>query len=171
MASSLRSVYPATAAIIPGDCVQRYVSGFQITSLGTSRSKCGATAASHSVAAMDDRSRPNKDFITGGRARLMSFICALALVCAAGMFFQLKAAHAQCAAQDVTGNRHLLDDSSFSETSEIIQSAADIPVWKTIKVGTITSKWDLLRQLDAAHCGVGDGGRNPGAARLRRQLY
>jgi hypothetical protein len=84
------------------------------------------------------------------------FICLLPLVCALGSFLQIKDASAQCAAQDVMGNRRLLDDPSLFQTSDVIQSAAGTPVWKTVKVGTSASKWDLFRDLDAANCDVGD---------------
>ena len=85
-----------------------------------------------------------------------SSICFLALLCALGLFLQIKCASAQCAAQDVAGNRRLLDDPSYFQTPDVIQSAAGTPVWKTLKVGTSASKWDLLRDLDAANCSVGD---------------
>ncbi len=85
-----------------------------------------------------------------------SFICLLALLCALDLFLQIKDASAQCAAQDVVGNRRLLDDPSLFQTSDVIQSAAGTPVWKTVKVGTSASKWDLFRDLDAANCDVGD---------------
>ena len=83
-------------------------------------------------------------------------ICFCALLCALGLFLQIKCASAQCAAQDVAGNRRLLDDPSYFQTLDVIQSAAGTPVWKTLKVGTSASKWDLLRDLDAANCSVGD---------------
>jgi hypothetical protein len=56
----------------------------------------------------------------------------------------------------VAGNPRLLADSSSLQTSAIIQPATGIPVWKTIKVGTVAGKWDLHRALDAANCGIGD---------------
>ena len=85
-----------------------------------------------------------------------SFICLVALLCALALLLQIKDASAQCAAQDVMGNRRLLDDPSLFQTSDVIQSAAGTPVWKTVKVGTSASKWDLFRDLDAANCDVGD---------------
>jgi len=85
-----------------------------------------------------------------------SFICLLALLCALDFFLQTKDASAQCAAQDVMANRRLLDDPALSQTPEAIQSAAGIPVWKTIRIGTAANKWDLHRALDAANCGIGD---------------
>jgi hypothetical protein len=85
-----------------------------------------------------------------------SFICLVALLCALALLLQINDASAQCAAQDVVGNRRPLGDSSLSQTSDVIQSAAGTPVWKTVKVGTSASKWDLLRNLDTANCGVGD---------------
>jgi hypothetical protein len=73
-----------------------------------------------------------------------------------GLFFQVDMVRAQCAAQAVAGNRRLLDDPTLLQTPEAVQSAAGIPVWKTVKVGTVQSKWDLYRALDAAHCELGD---------------
>jgi hypothetical protein len=97
-----------------------------------------------------------ESLVAGGRMRLISFIGPLALLCALSPFFEIKRAGAQCAAQDVAGNRHLQDNVAFSQSFAAVQSAATTPVWKTIKVGTVTSKWDLLRSLGAANCGVGD---------------
>lgn len=86
----------------------------------------------------------------------MRFFRVLALICALSVSLEMKDARAQCRAKDVISNRHLIDDPVFFKTPEVIQSAAGIPVWKTIKIGTSTSMWGLLRQLDAAQCGVGD---------------
>ncbi len=88
--------------------------------------------------------------------RSIGLICLLAPVCAMGLVFHIDKAHAQCAARDVAGNRRLLDDPALLQTPEAVQSAAGIPVWKTIKVGTVQTKWDLYRALDAAHCELGD---------------
>jgi hypothetical protein len=97
--------------------------------------------------------------------RSIGFICLLAPICAATLFFQLKDAHAQCAARDVVGNPRLLDDPALSQTPEAIQSAAGIPVWKTIRIGTAANKWDLHRALDAANCGIGDSAEDMFAQR------
>jgi hypothetical protein len=80
----------------------------------------------------------------------------LALLCAWELFFNIDDASAQCAAQDVAGNRHLLAGASLSQTSDVVQSAAGTPVWKTIHLGTRASKWDLRRALEAENCSVGD---------------
>jgi hypothetical protein len=95
------------------------------------------------------------DYGRGGRMRSIDFSLMLTLLCAVNAGAASRQASAQCAAQDVAGNRHLAADSSFLQTPEVIQSAAGIPIWKTIKLGT-TNKWDLLAALDAANCGVGD---------------
>ena len=97
--------------------------------------------------------------------RSIGLICLLAPICAATLFFQLKDAHAQCAARDVVGSRRLLDDPALSQTPEAIQSAAGIPVWKTIRIGTAANKWDLHRALDAANCGIGDSAEDMFAQR------
>jgi hypothetical protein len=88
--------------------------------------------------------------------RLIKFTHLLALFCALSTSAAIKDAGAQCAARDVAGNPRLLADSSSLHTSATIQSATGIPVWKTIKVGTVAGKWDLHRALDAANCGIGD---------------
>jgi hypothetical protein len=80
----------------------------------------------------------------------------MALLGALSPLAQIKHAGAQCAAQAVMGNRRLLDDPAVSQTPDAIQSAASIPVWKTIRVGTVADKWDLHHALDAANCGIGD---------------
>jgi hypothetical protein len=96
------------------------------------------------------------DQTAGGRMRSIGLICLLAPICAMGLLFQVDKAHAQCAAQDVAKNRRLLDDPALFQTPEAIQAAAGTPVWKTIKAGTVQTKWDLYRALDAAHCELGD---------------
>jgi hypothetical protein len=80
----------------------------------------------------------------------------LAPTFAMSLLFQVGTAHAQCAANDVAGNRRLLDDPALLQTPQAVQSAAGIPVWKTIQVGTVQAKWDLYRALDAARCELGD---------------
>ena len=88
--------------------------------------------------------------------RLSGFARFLVLACALGGSLATKQAGAQCAAQDAMGNGRLLTDSSFAPAFPAAQSAAGIPVWKTVKVGTAASKWDLHRALAAANCGIGD---------------
>jgi hypothetical protein len=97
--------------------------------------------------------------------RFISFIGLLALLGALGPFVATTIAHAQCGAQDAAGNGRLLDDPAFSQTPAAIQSAAGIPVWKTIRVGTIATKWDLHRALDDANCGLGDSAEDMFAQR------
>jgi hypothetical protein len=88
--------------------------------------------------------------------RLSGLARLLVLACALSGSLAIKQAGAQCAAQEAMGNGRLLAGSSFSPASEAVQPAAGIPVWKTVKVGTVASKWDLHRALDAANCGIGD---------------
>jgi hypothetical protein len=88
--------------------------------------------------------------------RSIGLIFLLAPTFAMGLLFQVGTAHAQCAANDVAGNRRLLDDPALLQTPQAVQSAAGIPVWKTIQVGTVQAKWDLYRALDAARCELGD---------------
>jgi len=79
----------------------------------------------------------------------------LARLCAVSFCFLVHQAHAQCAARDVAKNPRFLDDPAWLQTPNVIRSA-DIPVWKTIRVGTAQNKWALYRALDAAHCELGE---------------
>jgi hypothetical protein len=88
--------------------------------------------------------------------RSIGLACLPALLCAVSLFFQLNQAHAQCAARDVAKNGRLLDDFALLQSPEPLRSAAALPVWKTIRIGTAQNKWDLYRALDAARCQLGD---------------
>ena len=66
-------------------------------------------------------------------------------------------ASAQCTPQDVL-RRHLSFGEAVPPVSppKLIQSADAVPVWKTIKSGTVANKYALLAALDSANCGVGE---------------
>jgi hypothetical protein len=112
--------------------------------------------ASHATSAVHSGGQAQSRVIDFQIRSSIKFIFVLALLCTFGLFLQTKGAHSQCAAQDVSGNRRLLDDFALSQPPEAVQSAAGTPVWKTIRVGTATNKWGLHRALDAANCGLGD---------------
>ena len=67
-------------------------------------------------------------------------------------------ARAQCTAQDVLQNQLKLPRviPSASVPQILVKSAADVPVWKTITVGTFTDTFALRNALDAAGCSIGD---------------
>jgi len=66
-------------------------------------------------------------------------------------------ARAQCTAQDVLQNQlRLKKIPSASIPQILVKSAADIPVWKTITVGTFKDTFALRNALDAAGCNIGD---------------
>ncbi len=96
--------------------------------------------------------------------RKMKTLCRASLLvafCGTGSSLMTQEASAQCSAQDVL-QRHL----SFRKAApavappKLIQPADAVPVWKTIKIGTVTNKYALLTALDGASCGVGDSVRN-----------
>jgi len=66
-------------------------------------------------------------------------------------------ASAQCTARDVLQNHLKLKKAPSAERPLIlVRSAAAVPVWKTITVGTFTSLSALSNALDAAGCGIGN---------------
>lgn len=85
----------------------------------------------------------------------------IALLCAASALF-VKEARAQCAARDVLLNQAKLGKIPSARTAPAstqrmpVTSAADVPLWKTITIGTFPDTFALMGALDAAHCGVGD---------------
>jgi hypothetical protein len=79
-------------------------------------------------------------------------IAALVIACIA--FFATEAL-AQCTARDVQQNRLTLKASPSANTPAKIGSASDVPVWRTIAIGTFANSFALLTALDAAGCGIG----------------
>jgi len=86
-----------------------------------------------------------------------SGILFLAMLSTACIVLFASEAGAQCSARDVLQN-HL----TFRKTPPanipptLIRSAAAVPVWKTITVGTFANSFALRDALDAARCGIGD---------------
>jgi hypothetical protein len=82
------------------------------------------------------------------------FIAMLSTVC---IVLFASDAGAQCSARDVLQNRLALKEApSANMPSSPVRSAVDIPVWKTITVGTFANSFALRGALDAANCGIGD---------------
>ena len=79
------------------------------------------------------------------------------LLCAACIVLWAREAGAQSTARDVLQNHLTLKKAPSADRLPIlVRSAAAVPVWKTIAVGTFTSLSALSGALDAAGCGIGD---------------
>ena len=87
-----------------------------------------------------------------GWHRIVATLCTLCILLFA------SEARAQCTAQDVLQNqlRRLRKIPSASIPQILVKSAADVPVWKTITVGTFKDTFALRNALDAAGCSIGD---------------
>ncbi len=80
----------------------------------------------------------------------------LAILCASILAVSATRAGAQCSARDVMRSHpNFAPALSAADPPIMIGSVADIPIWRTIKIGTSVNKYDLLRRLDAADCSVG----------------
>jgi len=66
-------------------------------------------------------------------------------------------ANAQCTARAALHNHLALGKAPPVNTPQIpVKSAAAVPVWKTITVGTFANSFALRNALDAAGCGIGN---------------
>ncbi|HEY8751345.1 MAG TPA: hypothetical protein VIM11_25415, partial [Tepidisphaeraceae bacterium] len=68
-------------------------------------------------------------------------------------------AGAQCSARDVLKNHMALKEAPSAKANMPpipVRSAVDVPVWKTITIGTFANSFDLRNALDAASCDVRD---------------
>jgi hypothetical protein len=91
------------------------------------------------------------------KRRTIAGLVAVAIVVTACILLFASEARAQCTARDVLRNQLKLKKTpSASESHILIRSAADLPVWKTISVGTFSDLFALLRALNAAGCGIGN---------------
>ena len=82
-------------------------------------------------------------------------ILIVAMLCTACTLLLAGEAGAQCSARDVLQNRLRLAPSA-SMPQMTVSSAADVPAWKTIAVGTFRNSFALINALDAAGCSIGD---------------
>src|SRR5258708_16505914 len=83
----------------------------------------------------------------------------VATLCTACILLFASEARAQCTARDVLQNQlRLKNTPSASRPQILVRSAVDIPVWKTITVGTFADSFALINALDAAGCGIGSSG-------------
>jgi hypothetical protein len=81
----------------------------------------------------------------------------MAMLCTACIVLFASAASAQCAARDVLRNQLTPKKTPSANTPPILlRSAAAVPVWKTITVGTFANSFALGNALDAAGCSIGN---------------
>jgi hypothetical protein len=84
-------------------------------------------------------------------------ILVVASLCTMCILLFASEGKAQCSARDVLQNqlRHKIIPSA-NKPQIIVKSAADVPVWRTVTVGTFTDTFALRNALDAAGCSIGD---------------
>ena len=81
----------------------------------------------------------------------------IATLCTACIVLLASEASAQCTARDVLRNHLTFKKTPSAEMAPIpVRSAAAVPLWKTIRVGTFANSFALRNALDAAGCGIGD---------------
>jgi len=79
-----------------------------------------------------------------------------ALLCTACIVLFARQASAGCTPREVLLNHLMPKNAASADLPPIpVRSAAAVPVWKTITVGTFTNLSALNNALDAAGCGVG----------------
>jgi len=79
------------------------------------------------------------------------------MLCTAFILLIGSNARAQCTAQDVLQNQLRLEKPpSASRPQILVRAAVDVPVWKTIAIGTFANSLALRNALDAAGCAIGD---------------
>ncbi|WFU45211.1 hypothetical protein QA640_34135 [Bradyrhizobium sp. CB82] len=77
-------------------------------------------------------------------------------LCAACIFQFASEARAQCTARDVLQNQLKLRKAPSVRVPEVlVSSAANVPAWKTITLGTFANSFALRNALDASGCNVG----------------
>ena len=80
----------------------------------------------------------------------------IAMLCTACIVLFAGEASAQCRARDVLQNHLTLKRTSPADIPPIlVKSAAAVPVWKTITVGTFANLFGLLNALNATGCTIG----------------
>ena len=81
----------------------------------------------------------------------------IAMLCTACIVLFTSEASAQCTMRNVLQNRLMLKNAPSASMPPIpVRSAASVPAWKTITVGTFANSFALRNALDAAGCGIGD---------------
>lgn len=78
------------------------------------------------------------------------------MLCTACILLIGSNARAQCTARDVLQIQlRLKNPPSASSPKILVRSAVDVPVWKTITVGTFADSFDLSKALNAVGCSIG----------------
>ena len=87
---------------------------------------------------------------------IVGFVAVVLLAAACILLFASEV-RAQCTARDVLQNQLKLGKAPAASRSQIrVRSAVDVPVWKTITVGTFADFFALSNALDAVSCGIGN---------------
>jgi hypothetical protein len=116
----------------------------ELLDVGISRGKADYLASNRSIDPRGVRSTNSGTFL-------------FAMLCTACILLFAGEARAQCTARDVLQNQLRLKKIPSAGTPQIlIRSAVDVPVWKTITVGTFSDSLALSNALDALGCGIGD---------------
>lgn len=78
------------------------------------------------------------------------------MLCAACIFQLASEARAQCIAQDVLQKQLTLKKAPSAGVPQVlVKSAADVPTWKTITLGTFADSFTLRNALDKKGCSIG----------------
>jgi uncharacterized protein YjiS (DUF1127 family) len=116
-----------------------------LTDIGITRGELDYIASKRGIA------RPHcSTGLHNGCAIVFMMLCAACLLC-------VSEARAQCTARDVLQNQLSLKKTpSTSMPKSLVRPAVDVPVWKTITVGTFVDSFALGEALNAVGCGVGN---------------
>jgi len=118
----------------------------ELADIGTTRGEIDYVASQRSIV----RQYRSTDRYGAGTLLLL-------LLCTALNFVPVYEAKAQCTAQDVLRNRLLLSTAAAAPgPQDPISSAADVPIWKTIAIGTFRDPVALRDAMSAMGCGVGN---------------
>src|SRR6476469_5863900 len=85
-------------------------------------------------------------------------ILIVVMLCTACALLLASEARAQCSARNVLQNKLRLAP-LVSRPQIGVRSAADVPAWKTITVGTFRNSFALINALDAGGCSIGDSAK------------
>jgi len=92
-----------------------------------------------------------------GIAKCNGVTRAVLLLCSAWMLGSTNYASAQCTARDVLQRQLSFGAAPAARTPKnVVTSASDVAVWKTIEVGTFSDSSALFGAMRAMGCGVGD---------------
>ena len=79
------------------------------------------------------------------------------LLCTAYILLFASEARSQCTARDVLQNQLRLKNTPSAGKPQIpVGSAVDVPVWKTVTVGTFADSFALSNALDSVGCSIGN---------------